>query len=101
VNGLSQLDRSRALGRHIAALDRINSDVIVAVGEQSVEAEYLKKLEERTADIQLEIQKSTDAVEGIDVASTIAAVQKQENLYQMSLQLTARMNQLSLADFLN
>ncbi len=101
VHGLSTLDRSKALGRHIAALDRINNDVIDALGGQSVQAEYLTKLEERTADVQLDIQKATDGIEAIDVAGTIAAVQKQENLYQMSLQLTARMNSLSLADFLN
>ena len=101
VNGLSAIDRSQAIGRHIAALDRINNDVIETLGSQSVQAEYLSKLESRTADVQLNIQEATDNIEAVDVAGTIAAIQKQQTLYEMSLQLTARANSLSLADFLN
>ncbi len=101
THGLSAIDRSHAIGRHIAALDRINYDVIDALGAQSVQAEYLSKLESRTADVQLNIQEATDNIEAVDVAGTIAAIQKQQTLYQMSLQLTARANSLSLADFLN
>lgn len=101
THGLSATDRSHAISRHMTALDRVNNGVIDALGTQSVQAEYLTKLETRTTDVQLEIQKATDGIEGINVASTIAEVQKQQNLFQMSLQLTARMNSLSLANFLN
>ena len=98
--GLSAADRSKALGNGIADLDRISKGVIEAMGSQSVQAEYLTKLQERTADVQLELQKTNDNLESVDVAGTIADLKKQENLYQMSLQLVARMNSLSLADFL-
>ncbi|MEK6257860.1 MAG: flagellar hook-associated protein FlgL [Planctomycetota bacterium] len=100
VQGLSAADRSEALGRGIADLDRINQGIVEAMGSQSVQAEYLVKLQDRTADVQLELQKTNDNLESVDLAGTITALQQQENLYQMSLQLAARMNSLSLADFL-
>lgn len=100
VQSLSAADRSKAFGRGIADLDRINKGVVEAMGSQSVQAEYLAKLQDRTADVQLELQKTNDNLESVDLAGTISALQKQENLYQMSLQLAARMNSLSLADFL-
>jgi len=101
AQGLNAADRSEAFGRGIADLDRISKGVIEAMGSQSVQAEYLTKLQERTADVQLELQKTNDDLESVDLAGTITALQKQENLYQMGLQLVARMNSLSLVDFLN
>ncbi len=100
AQGLSATDRSAAIGRGIAELDRIQTGVVEAMGAQSVQAEYLTKLEERTADVQLNLQKANDELESVDLAATISALQQQENLYQMSLQLAARMNSISLADFL-
>ena len=98
--GLSVEDRSAALGRGIADLDRISARVVEAMGSQSVQAEYLTKLEERTTDVQLDLQKTNDNLESVDLAGTISALQAQQNLYQLSLQLAAQMNSLSLADFL-
>ena len=101
TQGLSATERSEAITQRIAELDRINTGVVEAIGSQSVQAGYLSKLQDRTADIQLDLQKANDDLESIDLAATITALQQQENLYEMSLQLAVRINSLSLADFLS
>lgn len=100
-NGFTPKERSAAIGRAISDLDRINNGIIEAMGAQSVQAEYLTKLRDRTADVQLELQKTNDSLESIDIASTLSQLQSQEVLYQMTLQLSARLSELSLINFLN
>ncbi len=99
--GMSATDRTDAISRVIAELDRVSTGVIDAIGSQSVQSEYLTKLKERTADAQLNLQKDTDSVESVDMATALSDFQQQQNLYQISLQLAVQMNSMSLADFLH
>ncbi|MBM4075900.1 MAG: hypothetical protein FJ267_09675, partial [Planctomycetes bacterium] len=98
--GMSTQQRSEIISSTINDLDRQIVGVIDTMGVQSVKAENLKFLEERTADVQLKLQNETDVIENVDLTKAVTELTKEQNLYQIGLQITARINSLSLADFL-
>lgn len=97
---LSATDRSNSLSGRLAELDHLDAGIVNAMGAQGVPAEYLDKLKDRITDIQLDLQKTTDDLESVDYSKVIVELQKQQNLYEMSLSMAARVNSLTLADFL-
>lgn len=100
AQGLSAADRSAALNQQAAELDRINAAIATPLGVQATQAQFLSTLKDRTTSLQLNLQKSTDGLESTDTAAAIVDLQKQQNLYQASLQVTAKLNTLTLADFI-
>lgn len=93
-------ERNAALTRRLEELDRVIGGVLNALGSQGVQAEFLAQLTSRNEDVQLSLQKEVDDLESVDVADALTRLTQQENLFQLSLSLITRMNQLDLSQFL-
>ncbi len=96
----SGIERADALALHLTELERIGSQVLQPVGVQSAKSKNLLELHRRTEDVQLELQSFTSNVESADIAEAIVGLQSQQNLFEIGLSIVARVNNLSLADFL-
>ena len=100
TNGLSSSDRTAAITRTIGELDSISVAVVDTLGAQAVQAEQLNQLQDRHADVELNLKAATAELESTDFATAIAELQQQQNLYQASLALAARLGSLDLSQFL-
>ncbi|MBI5756901.1 MAG: flagellar hook-associated protein FlgL [Planctomycetales bacterium] len=100
THGLSATDLANSLSNRLAELNHLDTGIVNAMGAQAVPAEYLGKLKDRIENIQLDLQQTTDDLESVDYSKVIVELQKQQNLYEMSLSMAARVNSLTLADFL-
>jgi flagellar hook-associated protein 3 FlgL len=95
-----QSDRSEALNQRLADLDGATQTVLARLGSQGVDSESLAAMGVRAEDLQLELRKYADALESADMGQAIVSLQAQENLFQAGLAVAARINNLSLVDYL-
>ncbi len=100
TQGLSASDRTTTLNQKLGELERINSAVATPLGTQSTQSQFLSNLKDRTTTQQSSLQQATSNIQSTDYASTIVALQRQQNLYQASLEVVAKLNNLSLASFI-
>jgi flagellar hook-associated protein 3 len=100
-NTMTDAQRSTSLSQRIGELDRVNTAVLNVVGEQSATLSSLTSLQNRSQDMQLELKKLTSNLESADISQVVVNLQSQQNLLQMTLAATARINSLSLVDFLH
>jgi len=88
------------LGQRLDDIERITADVLQRVGDQGADLDNLEAIRVRIEDAQFEIRKVTNELESADLADAIINLQAQQNTLQASLLAAARINNLSLADFL-
>ena len=100
TQGLSASDRTTTLNQKLGELERINAAVATPLGVQSTQSQFLSNLKDRTTTQQSSLQQATSNIQSTDYASTIVALQRQQNLYQASLEVVAKLNNLSLASFI-
>lgn len=100
TQNLSGKDRSALLQKQIAELDRSQSSIGDSIGSQSVQAQSLSNLKDHLTTLQLSLGQSTDNLEATDTAAAVVSLQQQMNLYQASLQIAAKVNTLTLMDFI-
>ena len=98
--GVSGVDRSLYLSRMIGEFNRLKDSLLEPIGVQSARAENLRDVTTRVEDVQLELSRETAALEEADLPAAILGLQTHENLLQASLAAAARINQLSLVDFI-
>ncbi len=101
VQDLNRPTRGDDLTNHLGELDRLDRKIQRIVGEQSARAENIQTLETRVQDIQLHVRSVIADVKDADISEAILKLQNEENLFQLGLAVAARVNQLSLADFLS
>lgn len=92
--------RSASLNQHLDEIDQITRDVLARLDAQGTDSENLQAIRIRTEDAQFELRKMVNELESADLAETILNLQTQENAFQATLLAAARINNLSLADFL-
>ena len=97
----SNADRSNVLSLHLVEIDRIGGAILETVGQQSAKSKSLVTLKNRTEDVQLEVKQFTNNLESADAAEAILNLQSNENLFQIGLAVAARVNTISLVNFLN
>lgn len=98
--GVSGVERSNYLSRLVGEFNRLKDSLLEPLGVQSARAENLKKVTTQIEDVQLELTRETAELEEADLPEAILNLQTQENLLQASLAAAARINQLSLVDFI-
>ena len=101
TQNLSGKDRSAVLQKQIAELDRTHSSIGDTIGSQAVQSESLTNLKDYLTSLQLNLGQSTDNLEATDTAAAVVSLQQQMDLYQASLQIAAKVNTLSLMNFIN
>ncbi len=92
--------RSQALGQRITQLDLATQDALARLGTQGVDSQNLTAIQLRGEDLQTGLQKYINELESADFAEATVGLQTQENVYQAGLAVAARINNLSLVDFL-
>lgn len=100
TNNLSNNDRHTYLARTLTEFERIRESIVEPLGIQAARAEHLQSLTFRTEDLQDELVNQNNALEATDLPTAILGLQAEENSLQGLLAVTARLNQLSLVDFL-
>lgn len=98
--GISARDRGEFLSKLLGEFARMRDSVLESVGTQSARAENLRTTTTRIEDVQLGLLEDTSELEDADIPESILNLQTQENLLQASLAVAARINQLSLVDFI-
>lgn len=98
--GSTGVERANFLSRLTGEFNRLRDTLLEPLGVQSARAENLRTLTTRVEDVQLELQRETAELEEVDLPEAILNLQTQENLLQASLAAAARINQLSLVDFI-
>lgn len=101
TQNLNATDRSSKLSQQIAQLDTFNTSLATPLGSQASQSQFLSNLQTRTNNQQTQLKEATNNLQSTDMAQAIVNLQQQQNLYQAGLQLTASLNKLSLANFLN
>jgi flagellar hook-associated protein 3 FlgL len=100
TQNLSSTDRAAALTQQIGVLDQFSTALARPLGDQATQVQFLSNLQSRTVDLQTNLKEATSNIQSTDMAAAIVALQQQQTLYQAGLQLTASINQLSLANFI-
>lgn len=91
------LDRTRAL---LDEIDRGENAVLRVISEAGSASERLEGLGRRLADLDLAITSRRSEIEDTDLTSLLTELHENESVYQSSLLITARLSQISLANFL-
>jgi flagellar hook-associated protein 3 FlgL len=101
TRGLTNREQTSSISRDMAEVDRVREDILGVVGEQSATLANMEALEQRVQDIQLESEKQAGDIESADISEIVLRLQEQQNLLQVTFAATAKMLDLSLADFLS
>ncbi|MFO0968404.1 MAG: flagellar hook-associated protein FlgL [Gemmataceae bacterium] len=99
--GLTEPEQIAALSAQVSELDRVRTNVLTTVGEQSSSLENLDNLESHLQDLQLTTKKLISSLEDVDISQVVIDLQNQQNLLQATLGSTARLMSVSLLDFLH
>ena len=99
--GLSEPQQIEAISGQVAELDRVSTNILTTVGEQSAGLENLDNLESHLQDLQLTTKKLISNLEDVDISQVVLQLQSQQNLLQLTLGATARLMSVSLLDFLH
>ena len=100
TQGLTSSERSAALSQQIGVLQKFSTVLTTPLGNQSTQAQFLSNLQTRTTALQTNLKEATSNIQSTDMATAIVQLQQTQTLYQAGLQLTASMNNLSLANFI-
>jgi len=101
TRGLSEQKQLAAISRQVSELDRVRTNILDTVGEQSASLENLDNLESHLQDLQLTTKKLIGNLEDADISQVVLNLQQQQNLLQLTLGATARVMSVSLLDFLH
>lgn len=100
TRNLSSGDQIAAIQGRLSELERVHTDILNVVGEQSTSLQNLDGLETRVRDIKLETRKFISDLEGADITEVVTNLQSQQNQLRLTLAAAARLFDQSLLDFL-
>jgi flagellar hook-associated protein 3 FlgL len=100
TGGLTQTAQLQAVSGHLAALDRINENILGAVGEQSATLQNLGAFQTQVQDAQLQTKQLTGDIQSADMTSVVTNLQAEQNLFQATLATTSKVLSQSLLDFI-
>jgi len=92
--------RAQAVSQRLDAIQRSADSTRQTMGEQAVSLESLRALSNRFSDIKLATQTRTSELESTDIAAAIVRLQEQQNLFQSTLGIAAKLFGPSLLDFI-
>jgi flagellar hook-associated protein 3 FlgL len=101
VTNLPSSQQAQALSASLTEIDRVRTNVLGVVGEQSTSLQNLEGLQNHAADVQLETKKLVGDLEGADISQVVLNLQSQQLLFQLTLASTAKLSQQqTLLDYL-
>ena len=100
VRGLSASEQTIAVAGRIGELDRVRTNVLGVVGEQSASLQNIESLDQHISAVQLQTKELVGNIQSADISSVVLNLQQQQNLLQLTLGATSRLFDLSLLNFL-
>jgi flagellar hook-associated protein 3 len=92
--------QAAAVGQTLQELDRVNTNVLTVVGEQSASLQNLQAIDQHIQDVQLQTKQQIGNLQNADLPQVVVGMQEQRNLLQSTLYSTSRILSLSLLDFI-
>lgn len=96
---LTDAQRTAALTAARRQTEAARDGISRAVGEQSAALANLEAVQGRFADLKLSADERSGLLEGTDYAEAVLKLREQENVFQATLAVSARLLQPSLLDF--
>ena len=94
------VDSEADIDNAITTLDSAQTGISSLLGDVGGQLNSLSQLEERHQNTNLFLQEQIDSIEQVDVTEAITQFSQQEAVLQASLAVIARLNQVSLLNFL-
>jgi flagellar hook-associated protein 3 FlgL len=94
-----QNTRATTLNARIKEIEVARKSVLSTVGEQASSLENLEALKFRIDDVRVNVQGRMGEIEGTDFAEAAVRFQEQQNAFQATLSVTAKIFEASLVDF--
>jgi flagellar hook-associated protein 3 len=98
--GTSATNPSASISSRIGELDRVRTNVLGVVGEQSSSLQNLDAIDRHATAVQLQTKELVGNLESADIPTVLVDVQQQQNLLQLSLESASQLFNTSLLSFL-
>ncbi len=98
--GLTQNQRADQLNTNLASLESARSIVQGTIGEQASNLENLEALKNRFGEVRLTLREHTANLENADIAEALVRYQEQQNAFQATLSVSAKLFDTSILDFI-
>jgi flagellin-like hook-associated protein FlgL len=99
-NHLSTHDQIAAISGQIGELEHVHDNVLKTLGQQSASLQSLDSLETHLQDVQTSARKTVSELGDASVTDIVVKLQAYQQMLQLSLETFARINGVSLLDFL-
>ncbi len=99
-SSLSDGQRSAALTQQVGAVDAARDGLSEITGEQAAALAGIEAIRFRVSDLKLSADTRSSELESTDYAEAVVKLREQDNAFQATLAISARLFQTSLIDFL-
>lgn len=93
-------ERTSALDRRIGALNRASDHILGVVGRQSANLQVIQQLENKIADLELDVETEVSELQSTDIPRAVLDLQQHQSLLEFTYSITASINSVSILDFL-
>ena len=98
---MSSQDWQAAMGRRIGDVERMQDHMYDIRGAQAVSQQQLNELQTRTEDLTLSTKTALTDVENVDITDVVVRLQEAQNQMQFALAAIAKLNDVSLLNYMN
>lgn len=99
-DNMNSADWQAAMGRRIDDLERMQDHMYEIRGAQAVSQQQLDNLQTRTEDLTLSTKKALSDIENVDVTDVVVKLQEAQNQMQFALAAIAKLNDVSLLNYM-
>ncbi len=100
TRSLTGVQQAQAISQDMGELDRVQSGLSTAEGEQSASLQSLQATQNQLNQVQLDTQKRITELQAADLTQVVLGLQSQQNLLQLTLASTARLLGQSILNYL-
>lgn len=93
-------ERTSALDRRIGALGSASDHILGVVGRQSANLQVIEQLENKIADLELDVETEVSELQSTDIPRAVLDLQQHQSLLEFTYSITASINSISILDFL-
>jgi flagellar hook-associated protein 3 FlgL len=97
---LNQTAKAQALNVRMAEIDKARNRLTATMGEQASSLENLEALNNRLGDVKVNVEGRLGDISGTDFAEAAIKFQEQQNAFQATLAMSAKIFDASLLDFI-
>jgi flagellar hook-associated protein 3 FlgL len=100
VDGRDVGELGQAIARRVDAVVQAHDDVLLALGTVGSRSARMAATASQLGDLGFQLESQRSELEDVDIAQAVVELTKQENTYQATLAVGARLAQPTLLDYL-